>query len=234
MSVVPTHSPAADSARPGSAAAPKPKASAFLRGVRSVVLAVILPISVIALWQWAGTGGSLFGGVLPTPEGVWEAWYKWAFGQAGLGLNPYSGTWFSNVVFSTQRVAQGFAVAIVVGIPLGILIGWNRLARAPSCAAFARRSPALQRPAIAAFVKRSVAGSPSSTTIRSPTDIGCGSYGRALKRTTAASSVARFTCCCRKAARASSIRPAGCCSVNRAGARRHNLTTARRIQAREI
>jgi NitT/TauT family transport system permease protein len=128
MSVVPTHSPAADSARPGSAAAPKPKASAFLRGVRNVVLAIILPISVIALWQWAGTGGSLFGGVLPTPEGVWDAWYKWAFGQAGLGLNPYSGTWFSNVVFSTQRVAQGFAVAIVVGIPLGILIGWNRLA----------------------------------------------------------------------------------------------------------
>ena len=45
-----------------------------------------------------------------------------------MGLNPYSGTWVSNVLFSTQRVAQGFAVAIVVGIPLGILIGWNRLA----------------------------------------------------------------------------------------------------------
>jgi NitT/TauT family transport system permease protein len=128
MSVVPTHSPAAESVRPGSAAASKPKASALLRGVRNVVLAIVLPISVIALWQWAGTGGSLFGGVLPTPDRVWDAWYKWAFGQAGLGLNPYSGTWFSNVIFSTQRVAQGFAVAIVVGIPLGILIGWNRLA----------------------------------------------------------------------------------------------------------
>jgi NitT/TauT family transport system permease protein len=128
MSVVPTHSPAAESARPGGTATPKPKASAFLRGVRSFALAIILPVSVIALWQWAGTNGSLFGGVLPTPERAWEAWYKWAFGQAGLGLNPYSGTWFSNVLFSTQRVAQGFAVAIVVGIPLGILIGWNRLA----------------------------------------------------------------------------------------------------------
>jgi NitT/TauT family transport system permease protein len=128
MSVVPTHSPAAESARPGSAAAAKPKASTLLRGVQNAVLAIVLPISVIALWQWAGTGGSLFGGVLPTPDRVWDAWYKWAFGQPGLGLNPYSGTWFSNVVFSTQRVAQGFAVAIVVGIPLGILIGWNRLA----------------------------------------------------------------------------------------------------------
>lgn len=128
MSVVPTHPPAAENTRPDLAKAPKPKAPALSRSVWNTVLAIILPVSVIALWQWAGTGGSLFGGMLPTPERVWDAWYRWAFGQAGLGLNPYSGTWFSNVLFSTQRVAQGFAVAIIVGIPLGILIGWNRMA----------------------------------------------------------------------------------------------------------
>lgn len=127
MSVAPTHA-ATDTARPKKAAARNRDSQAFSRGVRSFLLAIILPVLVIALWQWAGTGGSLFGGVLPTPDRVWEAWTKWAFGQAGLGLNPYSGTWFSNVLFSTQRVAQGFAVAIVIGIPLGILIGWNRLA----------------------------------------------------------------------------------------------------------
>ena len=128
MSVVPTHTPVAESPRPATAQMPKRDAPAFARNVRSVLLAVVLPVAVVALWQWAGTGGSLFGGVLPTPERVWEAWYKWAFGQAGMGLNPYSGTWVSNVLFSTQRVAQGFAVAIIVGIPLGILIGWNWLA----------------------------------------------------------------------------------------------------------
>ncbi len=128
MSVVPTHPPAAESSRPDLAKAPKPKTPALSRSAWNVVLAIILPVSVIALWQWAGTGGSLFGGMLPTPERVWDAWYRWAFGQAGLGLNPYSGTWFSNVLFSTQRVAQGFAVAIIIGIPLGILIGWNRMA----------------------------------------------------------------------------------------------------------
>lgn len=128
MTVTPSHSPAAEPARPDRAPALKRNAPGLSRGVWNVVLAVILPVSVIVLWQLAGAGGSLFGGVLPTPEGVWDAWYKWAFGQAGMGLNPYSGTWLSNVLFSTQRVAQGFAVAIVVGIPLGILIGWNRLA----------------------------------------------------------------------------------------------------------
>lgn len=128
MSVAPTHSPAAKPARPDGATVPKRQAPALSRSVRNVALAIILPVSVIALWQWAGTGGSLFGGVLPTPERVWDAWYQWAFGQAGLGLNPYSGTWLSNVLFSTQRVAQGFACAIIIGIPLGILIGWNNLA----------------------------------------------------------------------------------------------------------
>lgn len=128
MSVAPTHSPAAKPARPDGATVPKRQAPALSRSVRNVALAIILPVSVIALWQWAGTGGSLFGGVLPTPERVCDAWYQWAFGQAGLGLNPYSGTWLSNVLFSTQRVAQGFACAIIIGIPLGILIGWNNLA----------------------------------------------------------------------------------------------------------
>ena len=72
--------------------------------------------------------GSLFGGVLPTPDRVWQAWKIWAFGPAGMGLNPYSGTWLDNALFSTERVAKGFGVAILFGVPLGIAIGWWRLA----------------------------------------------------------------------------------------------------------
>ena len=44
---------------------------------------------VILLWQWAGNGGSLFGGVLPTPDRVWQAWKVWAFGTTS-GLEPQS------------------------------------------------------------------------------------------------------------------------------------------------
>lgn len=92
-----------------------------------LLLALILPVSVIAIWQLSGTNGSLFGGVLPTPDRVVAAWWTWAFGATGMGLNPYSGTWLANVIFSTQRVAQGFLVAILVGVPAGIWIGWSRL-----------------------------------------------------------------------------------------------------------
>ncbi len=97
-------------------------------GVLHALLALCLPLAVVILWQFAANDGSLFGGVLPSPERVWKAWTVWAFGRAALGLNPYSGTWLANLTFSAERVAKGFACAIIVGVPAGIAIGWNRLA----------------------------------------------------------------------------------------------------------
>jgi NitT/TauT family transport system permease protein len=96
--------------------------------LRQGLLAVVLPIVVIAIWQLAGTNGSLFGGVLPTPDRAWQAWKVWAFGSTGLSLNPYSGTWFANLFFSAERVGKGFLAAIVVAVPVGLAIGWNRIA----------------------------------------------------------------------------------------------------------
>ncbi len=58
---------------------------------------------------------------------MWTAWYQWAFGNPTFGLNPYVGTWMQNILFSAERVAKGFALAILVGVPLGILIGWSKL-----------------------------------------------------------------------------------------------------------
>jgi NitT/TauT family transport system permease protein len=98
-----------------------------ISGWRRLARGIALPLAVLALWQAAGANGALFGGVLPAPDRVAKAWYVWTFGSAGMGLNPYSGTWFDNLVFSAIRVAQGFVVAMVVGIPTGILIGWNRV-----------------------------------------------------------------------------------------------------------
>ncbi|MGB9118658.1 ABC transporter permease [Bradyrhizobium sp.] len=99
-----------------------------LRSLRQALLAVVLPAMVIAVWQMAGTDGSLFGGVLPTPDRAWQAWKVWAFGSTGLSLNPYSGTWFANLIFSAERVGKGFVAAILVAVPVGLAIGWNRIA----------------------------------------------------------------------------------------------------------
>jgi NitT/TauT family transport system permease protein len=112
----------------GAAAARAATQAADSRRWGRAALGWILPATVLLLWELAGGADrTVFHGIVPTPSKVVEAWKVWAFGEAGLGLNPYSGTWWSNVVFSTQRVAQGFGLAILLGVPLGVLIGWSRL-----------------------------------------------------------------------------------------------------------
>src|SRR4051812_2555621 len=88
---------------------------------------VILPVTVLLLWEAVGQFELLPAGIMPPPSRAVQGWYVWAFGDPGLSLNPYSGTWLNAVLFSAQRVGQGYALAILVGVPLGVLIGWSRL-----------------------------------------------------------------------------------------------------------
>lgn len=92
---------------------------------KQILLGLVVPIAVVVLWQVMGNMPGM-AGILPTPSKVMEGWHGWIFGQAGLGLNPYLGTWLSNVQYSTMRVAQGFVLAALIGVPLGLLIGWSR------------------------------------------------------------------------------------------------------------
>jgi NitT/TauT family transport system permease protein len=104
-------------------------ASLFGAKASKTALAIMLPLAVIVLWQLSGTNGAVAGGALPTPDRVWKAWQVWAFGTPGpMTLSPYVGTWGGAVYFSAVRVAKGFCLAVLIGVPLGILIGWSRLA----------------------------------------------------------------------------------------------------------
>lgn len=91
--------------------------------------ALALPIAIVVAWEAAGRGGLVPPGILPAPSQVFAAWEVWAFGQetafGGFGLNPYVGTWVETVLFSMGRVFRGFAAAVVIGVPLGVLIGWS-------------------------------------------------------------------------------------------------------------
>lgn len=118
----------ATAARPGSSALIRDRIAGLFSARK--LLGLILPVLVVILWQMSGTNGSLFGGALPTPDRVWNAWWLWAFGTPTFGLNPYIGTWLDNVIFSSIRVAKGFSLAILVGVPVGIMIGWSRIVAA--------------------------------------------------------------------------------------------------------
>lgn len=100
--------------------------SSPFRSFGQAFLGLLVPVLVLVVWQAVGSMQQM-AGIVPTPLKVLEGWNTWIFGPAGMGLNPYSGTWLSNVQYSSMRVAQGFALAALVGVPIGLLIGWSRL-----------------------------------------------------------------------------------------------------------
>jgi NitT/TauT family transport system permease protein len=91
------------------------------------LLIVVLPLAALLLWHVAVARQWTAPGIIPAPSQVARSWHTWIAGQPGRSLSPYSGTWLSNVAYSTRRVLQGFLVAAAVAIPLGLGIGWNRL-----------------------------------------------------------------------------------------------------------
>jgi NitT/TauT family transport system permease protein len=91
----------------------------------SIALGLLVPTIVLILWQYAGTLENM-AGIIPTPLAVVKGWSSWVWGKPGLGLNPYMGTWGSNVSYSASRVIEGFVFAAFMGIPLGLMIGWSR------------------------------------------------------------------------------------------------------------
>jgi len=87
----------------------------------------VLPLALVVLWHLTVEYRWVAEGIIPSPAQVLRSWELWIFGTAKGGLSPYSGTWLDNVLYSSKRVLQGFGLAALVAIPLGLMIGWNRL-----------------------------------------------------------------------------------------------------------
>ncbi|MCB1745190.1 MAG: ABC transporter permease [Gammaproteobacteria bacterium] len=92
------------------------------RSLAPYLVACILPACVLLAWEIAGRGD----GQLPPPTRIVQAWGVWLLGETGGGTGVYSGTWLADAWVSTVRVLKGILVATLVGVPLGILIGWSR------------------------------------------------------------------------------------------------------------
>ncbi|WP_217423907.1 ABC transporter permease [Agromyces sp. Marseille-P2726] len=77
----------------------------------------ILPLVLLAAWQFVTTTGLVPVSQLPSPEMVWLAAVDLA--QRGL-LGQY-------IAISTQRVLLGFAFGAAIGLALGAIVGLSRL-----------------------------------------------------------------------------------------------------------
>jgi NitT/TauT family transport system permease protein len=137
LAVQPTPAVDATAGRPGTAAAaPRalepavPEAHAPRRWVmpervQNVLLAVAFPLALVVLWHQAVVVSGTR--LVPTPYQVGLMMYDFAFG--GVHDDAFSGTILTHLAASMQRVYGGFALALVLGVPLGLLIGKVKLIR---------------------------------------------------------------------------------------------------------
>ncbi len=89
-------------------------------------LRVAMPLAIVLGWQLASTRGWLDPRFVPPPTTVLQAWGQWIF-AAPTG-DPYTGTWLMHARNSAYRVLVGFGIAATVGVALGVLVGWFRVA----------------------------------------------------------------------------------------------------------
>lgn len=88
---------------------------------------VVVPVLILAAWEWFSRSGYLPQSLLPPPSAVVHALADWVFGIDG-STQDYSGTWLRHASASAFRVLLGFMIAAASGILVGTAIGWSRTA----------------------------------------------------------------------------------------------------------
>jgi ABC-type nitrate/sulfonate/bicarbonate transport system permease component len=91
-----------------------------LPAARVAVLSAIGASAFVLFWSAAALSGLTSRAFLPTP---WDVVARFA----QLVAEPFAGfTLLQHLLSSLQRFAMGFALAVAVGIPLGLLMAWFR------------------------------------------------------------------------------------------------------------
>lgn len=89
----------------------------------SLIAACVSIGAFLLLWWW-GTGHTSLGLLIPGPEKVITAVFQGIFGQVGKhGL-------LAHVGYSLLRVMVGFSIGSLLGVALGLLMGWYKIAEA--------------------------------------------------------------------------------------------------------
>ncbi len=94
-------------------------AAAWRPRLKPLLLAATFPLAMLVLWHVFTVGRP--GSLIPPPYEVWLELQDLAFG--GINDDAYSRTLHIHLLASVSRVYGGFALALLVALPLGMLIG---------------------------------------------------------------------------------------------------------------
>jgi NitT/TauT family transport system permease protein len=119
------HDPSVRFADTSPASLGRERTTALWRRAKPIVLALIVPLLLLAFWQVATTERWTL--LIPTPYAVAE--YMVDFAVGGIYDDAYSGTLLTHLLASMSRVYGGFALAALFALPIGIMVGRMPTAR---------------------------------------------------------------------------------------------------------
>jgi NitT/TauT family transport system permease protein len=96
-----------------------PRTGGLLARLGKPLLGAVFPIAMLAIWHFFTYGQKY--SLIPPPSDVALELYDLAFG--GIYDDAYSCTLLTHLLASLSRVYGGFAIAAMVALPLGLLIG---------------------------------------------------------------------------------------------------------------
>ena len=94
--------------------------------LKAVLIALVVPLALLLAWHLAVKAGMTR--LIPSPADV--AKYMVDFAVGGIWDDAFSATLHIHLFASMTRVYGGFALAALVAVPLGLLIGRNETVRA--------------------------------------------------------------------------------------------------------
>ena len=99
-----------------------------LHGCGRIFRALALPAIIVAGWHVAVVTGIVPPRLMPSPLKVAETAYDFILGNADApNAYAFSGSFAKHAWVSTLRVAQGFSLAVIGGVTLGLLLGMSRM-----------------------------------------------------------------------------------------------------------
>ncbi|MGE0714159.1 MAG: ABC transporter permease [Alphaproteobacteria bacterium] len=123
---MPAADAAARSTRPAPAGRARRRAAALPRW-QQVAIGLVFPAVVVAVWQYVGQNEMLARGLFPSFTKSVDAAVDFLVGHRGT--SPYSGEWLVHVGSSFHRIMIGYGLGALVGIVLGLGVGFYRTMR---------------------------------------------------------------------------------------------------------
>ncbi len=97
------------------------------KSTAALLLPWLLPSCGLGVWALLSLGGLVPPYLLPPPGQVLDTAAEYIFAPPGSG--PYAGRFVNDALASLGRVGGGFALAVALGLPLGLLSGRLRFMR---------------------------------------------------------------------------------------------------------